>query len=68
MSCFLQSHWLCLYRLLFLLLLFHLLIKLNLSAVYAVLVPHKQKSGTNKGSSYVDDFESSQTGIDLRSP
>lgn len=41
---------------------------LNLSAEYAVLVPHKQKSGTNKGSSYVDDFESSQTGIDLRSP
>lgn len=35
---------------------------------FAQLVPHKQKSGSNKGSSYVDDFESTQTGIDLRSP
>ncbi|MDE6436448.1 MAG: cell surface protein SprA, partial [Muribaculaceae bacterium] len=25
-------------------------------------------SGSNKGSSYIDDFESTQTGIDLRSP
>lgn len=41
---------------------------LSLTAEYAMLVPHKQKAGTNKGSSYVDDFESSQTGIDLRSP
>lgn len=34
----------------------------------AKLMPHQQKSGSNKGSSYIDDFESSQTGIDLRSP
>lgn len=42
--------------------------KLSLTAEYAQLVPHGQKSGSNKGSSYVDDFESTQTGIDLRSP
>ena len=42
--------------------------KLSLQAEYAALVPHQQKSGSNKGSSYVDDFESTQTGIDLRSP
>ena len=41
---------------------------LNLTAEFAQLVPHKQKSGTSKGSSYVDDFESSQIGVDLRSP
>jgi len=41
---------------------------LNLTAEYAQLVPHRQKSGSSKGSSYVDDFEYSQTGIDLRSP
>ncbi|MDE6288390.1 MAG: cell surface protein SprA, partial [Muribaculaceae bacterium] len=42
--------------------------RLSLTAEYARLVPHSQKSGSNKGSSYVDDFESTQTGIDLRSP
>ncbi len=42
--------------------------QLNVTAEAAFLVPHKQKSGTNKGSSYIDDFESSQLGIDLRSP
>lgn len=42
--------------------------RLALTAEVAKLLPHKQKSGTNKGSSYVDDFESTQTGIDLRSP
>ena len=41
---------------------------INVSAEYAQLIPHKQASGSNKGSSYVDDFESTQTGIDLRSP
>lgn len=41
---------------------------LSLTAEYAQLVPHSQKSGSNKGSSYIDDFESTQTGIDLRSP
>lgn len=42
--------------------------KFSLTAEYAQLLPHQQKSGSNKGSSYVDDFESTQTGIDLRSP
>ncbi len=41
---------------------------LSLTAEYAHLIPHAQKSGSNRGSSYVDDFESTQTGIDLRSP
>ncbi len=40
----------------------------NVNAEFAQLVPAKQKSGTNKGSSYIDDFEATQTGIDLRSP
>lgn len=42
--------------------------RFNLTAEFAQLVPHNQKSGSAKGSSYVDDFETSQTGIDLRSP
>ncbi len=42
--------------------------KFSLTAEYAQLVPHGQKSGSTKGSSYIDDFESTQTGIDLRSP
>lgn len=42
--------------------------RLNFTAEYARLMPHSQKSGSNKGSSYIDDFESTQTGIDLRSP
>lgn len=42
--------------------------RLNLTAEYAYLMPHKQKSGSTKGSSYIDDFENTQTGIDLRSP
>ncbi len=41
---------------------------LSVQAEFANLIPHKQKSGSNKGSSYIDDFESSQIGIDLRSP
>ena len=41
---------------------------LNLTAEFAQLVPHAQKTGSNKGSSYVDDFESTQIGLDLRSP
>ena len=40
----------------------------SLNAEFAQLVPLKQRSGTNKGSSYIDDFEATQTGIDLRSP
>lgn len=42
--------------------------RLSLTAEYAQLVPSNQRSGSSSGSSYVDDFESSQTGIDLRSP
>lgn len=42
--------------------------RLSLSGEFAQLMPHSYKSGSNKGSSYIDDFESSQTGIDLRSP
>lgn len=42
--------------------------KLSVTAEYAKLVPHAQKSGSNKGSSYLDDFENAQMGIDLRSP
>lgn len=41
---------------------------ISLTAEYARLLPHAQKSGSTKGSTYVDDFESTQTGIDLRSP
>ncbi len=40
----------------------------SLNAEFAQLVPHKQKSGSNKGSSFIDDFEATQTVIDLRSP
>lgn len=40
----------------------------SLQAEFANLIPHKQKSGSNKGSSYIDDFETAQYGIDLRSP
>ena len=40
----------------------------SLKAEYARLLPSAEKSGSNKGSSYIDDFESTQTGIDLRSP
>ncbi len=42
--------------------------RLSLTAEYAQLVPHAQKAGSSRGSSYVDDFESTQTSIDLRSP
>lgn len=41
---------------------------ISLSAEFAQLVPHTQESGSTEGSSYLDDFESTQTGIDLRSP
>ncbi len=42
--------------------------RLAFTAEFAQLLPHQQASGSNKGSSYIDDFESTQTGIDLRSP
>jgi len=35
---------------------------------FAQLIPHNAATGTNSGSSYLDDFESTQSGIDLRSP
>ena len=35
---------------------------------FAQLVPHQAKTGSNSGSSYIDDFESTQSGIDMRSP
>ena len=41
---------------------------LRLNAEFAQLLPHKQKTGSTKGSSYIDDFESTQTGVDLRNP
>ena len=40
----------------------------RVNAEFAELLPNKQKAGTTKGSSYIDDFEGSQTGIDLRNP
>ncbi|MCM1369698.1 MAG: cell surface protein SprA [Candidatus Amulumruptor caecigallinarius] len=40
----------------------------SLNAEFAQLVPHKQSVGSSEGSSYIDDFEASQTGVDLRSP
>ena len=36
---------------------------LSLQAEFASLMPNAQKSGSDKGSSYIDDFESTQTGI-----
>lgn len=42
--------------------------RLNLKAEFAQLTPHTKSSGSNNGSSYIDDFESTQTSIDLRSP
>ncbi len=41
---------------------------LRLSAEFARLVPHSQKSGSTRGSSYIDDFESTQISTDLRNP
>ena len=41
---------------------------ISLTAEFAQLLPHPQKTGSASGSAYIDDFESSQTGIDMRSP
>ena len=41
---------------------------LNMSGEFAQIIPHKASSGSTQGSSYIDDFESTQSGIDLRSP
>lgn len=40
----------------------------SLTGEFAQIIPHKAKTGSNQGSSFIDDFESTQTGIDLRSP
>ncbi len=40
----------------------------SVQAEFAQLIPHKKKTGTNSGSSYLDDFETSQNTIDIRSP
>ncbi len=41
---------------------------LSFKGEFAQLIPHKSRTGSNAGSSYIDDFESTQSGIDLRSP
>lgn len=41
---------------------------LSFTGEFAQLVPHTASTGSNAGSSYIDDFESTQSGIDLRSP
>lgn len=41
---------------------------LTFKGEFAQLIPHRARSGSNRGSSYIDDFESTQSGIDLRSP
>ena len=42
--------------------------QLNFTGEFAQLIPHQAKTGSNRGSSYIDDFETTQSGIDLRSP
>ena len=41
---------------------------INFLGEFAQLVPHQARTGSNSGSSYIDDFESTQSGIDMRSP
>ncbi|MBQ4007648.1 MAG: cell surface protein SprA, partial [Muribaculaceae bacterium] len=41
---------------------------LSFKGEFAQLIPHQARTGSNAGSSYIDDFESTQSGIDLRSP
>ncbi len=42
--------------------------RLAVTAEFAQLIPGKSKKGSQRGMSYIDDFESTQTVIDLRSP
>ena len=42
--------------------------RLSLQGELARIFPARQKTGSNKGSSYIDDFETAQRGLDLRSP
>ena len=41
---------------------------LSFQGEFAQLLPHQAKTGSNSGSSYIDDFESTQSGIDMRMP
>ena len=41
---------------------------LSVQGEFAQLIPRKKETGSNRGSSYIDDFESSQNTIDIRSP
>ncbi len=41
---------------------------LSFQGEFAQLLPHQGKRGSNSGSSYIDDFESTQSGIDIRAP
>ena len=41
---------------------------LSFKGEFAQLIPHQGETGSNSGSSYIDDFESTQSGIDMRSP
>ena len=42
--------------------------KVYFQGEFAQLIPHQAKTGSNSGSSYIDDFESTQSGVDMRSP
>lgn len=42
--------------------------RVSVQGEVATLQPSSRKSGTNNGSSYIDDFESTQSGYDIRSP
>ena len=41
---------------------------IDFNGEFAQIIPHKADTGSAQGSSYIDDFESTQSGIDLRSP
>ena len=41
---------------------------LSFKGEFAQLLPHRAKRGSNSGSSYIDDFESTQSGNDIRTP
>ncbi len=41
---------------------------IKLAGEFAQLIPQQADTGSSEGSAYIDDFESTQTGIDLRSP
>ncbi len=41
---------------------------LSFRGEFAQLVPHQAETGSINGSSYIDDFESAQSGVDVRTP